>query len=167
MKKATRTVLIAIFILVIVAIPLYHYTRPDSTQPGTLIVKGKVNNPLNLTITQLEEYPSVTIRLTLTSSSREEDNGIFNYTGVLIKDLINQAQTKDDTKSVYVQASDGYGTTISLQDIETKNIIIAYEKDGAQLKPFKDNGEGPFRLIIADEQYAQRWVRDVVSLEVN
>jgi DMSO/TMAO reductase YedYZ molybdopterin-dependent catalytic subunit len=48
-----------------------------------------------------------------------------------------------------------------------QNTIIAYQKDGATLTALKAGGEGPLRLIIGNDQYAQRWVKGVVAIEVS
>ena len=167
MKKTTKIAIVAFILLIVAAVPLYYYTRPDTAQTDTLQIKGKVNNPTTLTLSQLKTYPATTLQVTLSSSSRPSDNGIFNYTGVPLKDLLNEAQVSDNATSVYIQASDGYGTTIPIQDAMNQNTIIAYQKNGAPLTALKDDGEGPLRLIIGSDQYAQRWVRGVAAIEVS
>jgi DMSO/TMAO reductase YedYZ molybdopterin-dependent catalytic subunit len=167
MKKAAKIAIIIFILLIVAAVPLYYYTRPDSTQTNALQIKGKVNNPTTLTLSQLKTYPSTTMQVTLSSSSRPSDNGVFNYTGVPLRDLLNQAQTSDNATSVYIQASDGYGTTIPIQDAMNPNTIIAYQRNGSSLTALKDDGEGPLRLIIGSDQYAQRWVRGVAAIEVS
>jgi DMSO/TMAO reductase YedYZ molybdopterin-dependent catalytic subunit len=167
MKKSTRITLALIICLVVAAIPLYFYTRPASVQEGTLQITGQVSNPLNITFSQLQTYTPLTLQLTLSSSSHASDNGVFNYTGVTLSTLLEQAKVSANATSVYLHASDGYGTTISMQDAMTQDTIIAYQKDGALLTALKNGGEGPFRLIMGNDQYAQRWVRGVVAIEVN
>jgi DMSO/TMAO reductase YedYZ molybdopterin-dependent catalytic subunit len=168
MKKATKIALVIFALLIVASIPLYYFTRPDSTQPpDTLQIKGKVANTANLTLSQLETYPAVTMEVTVNSGGHPEGNGVFNYTGVLLKDLLNQAQISGSAVSVYIQASDGYGTTLTIQDAQNENTFIAYQKMGASLTLLRNGGEGPFRLIINSDEYAQRWVRGVVSIEVS
>ncbi len=168
MKRST-TIALSIFILLIaLAIPLYYFTRPDNTQPnGSLQVEGNVNKPVSFTLDQLQSLSSVTLQATVSSSSHTEDNGVFNYTGVPLKDLLSEAQISGNATTIYIQASDGYGTTITLQEAQNQNTFIAYQKDGQLLTKLKDGGEGPLRLIIGSDQYAQRWVRGVVSLDVS
>jgi DMSO/TMAO reductase YedYZ molybdopterin-dependent catalytic subunit len=166
--QKTSKIAVAVFLfLIILAVPLYFLSRPDTAQPDiALQVKGKVGNPLNLTLSQLEALPSVTIEVTLSSSSKPADNGVFNYTGIPIQLLLDQAGVSNAT-SFFVQASDGYGTTLSLQEASNQNTIIAYQKNGSALTLLKDDGEGPLRLIIGGDQYAQRWIRGVVEIEAN
>ncbi len=167
MKQATLAVIIAFVILVALAVPLYFYTRPPEIEAGTIQVTGNVNHPQNLTLTQLQAYPTTTIQATLTSGGNPSDNGVFKYTGVLLRDILNQAQVTANATSIYVQASDGYGATISLKDAQSDSTLIAYSKDGNSLLPLKSGGEGPFRLVIGGDTYAQRWVKGVIVIKVS
>jgi DMSO/TMAO reductase YedYZ molybdopterin-dependent catalytic subunit len=167
MKKATKTAIIVFILLIAAAVPLYYYTRPASTPVGTIQVKGNVGNPMNITLSQLKTYMALTIQVTLTSTSSPSENGIYNYTGVLLSTLLQQAYVSPNATSVYIQASDGYGTTISIQDAMNQSTIIAYARDGSPLTPLQNGGEGPARLIIGTDQYAQRWIRGVVSIQVS
>lgn len=167
MKKTTKITLVTFLFLVMAAVPLYFYTRPEAVQTGTILITGQVNNPLNITFSQLQTYTRTTIQVTLSSSSRLSDNGVFNYTGVTLKTLLEEARVSANATSVYIQASDGYGTTISIKDALNSNTIIAYQKNGASLTQLKDDGEGPLRLVIGSDQYAQRWVRGVAAIQVS
>ena len=55
-------------ILVAAAIPLYYYSRPASNQPGTIEITGNVNNPMNVTLSQLKAETPITLQVALTSS---------------------------------------------------------------------------------------------------
>lgn len=164
MKTSTKVTFAVIIALVVVDIPLYVYTRPAPMQEGTLQIKGAVTNPLTITFSQLQTYTPTSLQVTLSSSSHASDNGVFNYTGVQFRALLEDVSA--NASSVFVQASDGYGATIPIQDAMNQNTIIAYQKDGAPVSALKDGGEGPLRLIIGSDQYAQRWVRGVAAIEV-
>jgi len=167
MKKTSKIALAILIILVAAAVPLYFYTRPAPVPQGTMQITGQVSNPMNITLSQLQTYTPTTLQVTLTSSSQPSGNGVFNYTGVLLSTLLQKAEVSANATSVYIQASDGYGTTLSMQDAMSQKTIIAYQKDGEALTPLKSGGEGPFRLIVGTDQYAQRWVMGVVSIQVS
>jgi DMSO/TMAO reductase YedYZ molybdopterin-dependent catalytic subunit len=168
MKKSTKITIIVFVCLIIAVIPLYYASRPTPIQVGVALqITGKVANPLNFTISQLQAMQSTTIQVTLTSSSRIEDNGVFNYTGVSLSSLLAQANIQDNATSIYIQASDGYGTTLTIKEAVNPKTIIAYQKDGSPLTLLKNDGEGPLRLIIGSDQYAQRWIRGAVAIMVN
>jgi DMSO/TMAO reductase YedYZ molybdopterin-dependent catalytic subunit len=166
MKKSTKIALVAFIVLIIAVIPLYYYTRPDASQPtGTLQIKGKVGNPANLTYTQLEAYPAITLQVTV--NGHQGGNGVYSYTGVTLKELLTEAQISSNATSIYIQASDGYGTTLTMQEAQKDNVFIAYKKDGATLSPLSEGGEGPYRLVIGYDEYSQRMVRGVAAIEVS
>jgi DMSO/TMAO reductase YedYZ molybdopterin-dependent catalytic subunit len=168
MKNGTKIAIIAFALLVTITAPLYFYMRQNAAPEGTIQVKGAVNNPANVTFSELKMLPSITVQVTLTSSSNPSENGVFNYTGVPLRSLLEQADATENATSVYVQASDGYGTTIPLQEImENENAILAYEKDSELLRPLTEGGEGPIRLVIATDEFAQRWIKSVAVIEVS
>src|SRR5208283_3817773 len=167
MKKISKIALSILIILVAAAVPLYFYTRPAPVPQGTMQITGQVSNPMNITLSQLQSYTPTTLRVTLTSSNQPSGSGVFNYTGVLLSTLLQKAGVSANATSIYIQASDGYGTTLSMQDAMSQKTIIAYQKDGEALTPLKSGGEGPFRLIVGTDQYAQRWVMGVVSIQVS
>jgi DMSO/TMAO reductase YedYZ molybdopterin-dependent catalytic subunit len=166
LKRATKVTIIVFLILVITAVPLYFYTHQTPAEESVLEIKGQANSPMNLTFNQMQILTPLTIQVTISSSSYPSDNGNFNYTGISLQTLLKQADASENASSVYIQAIDGYGTTITMQEANSPNTMIAYQKNGASLSALKDGGEGPLRLIIGSDQYAQRWVRGVVSIEV-
>ncbi len=167
MRKTTKIVAAAFVLLIVAVIPVYFIMRQNIGNEENIQIRGAVANSTKFTYNQLKTLSPVTIAVTLSSTSHLEDNGIFNYSGITLKTLLEQAQIPANATSVYVQAADGYGTTISIQDAQKDNTIIAYEKDGAALTPLSSGGEGPFRLVIGDDQYAQRWIRGVSVIEVS
>jgi DMSO/TMAO reductase YedYZ molybdopterin-dependent catalytic subunit len=166
MKKATKVAVIAFTLLIIVVVPVYFYMRQNAGTEGSIQIKGAVGNPGNFTYSQLEAFSPVTVQVTLSSSSHAADNGVFNYTGVYLRLLLEQVHVSANATSVYIQAADGYGTTISIQDSQNTNTILAYQKDGAPLTALSAGGEGPIRLIIGNDEFAQRWIRGVAIIEV-
>jgi DMSO/TMAO reductase YedYZ molybdopterin-dependent catalytic subunit len=166
MKKATKVALIAFTLLLIAVVPVYFYVRQNAGTEGSLQIKGAVDNPGNFTYSQLEAFSPVTLQVSLSSSSHAADNGVFNYTGVALGLLLEQAHVSANATSVYIQAADGYGTAIPIQDAQNASTILAYLKDGAPLTALSAGGEGPIRLIISNDEFAQRWVRGVSVIEV-
>ncbi|MCW4010333.1 MAG: molybdopterin-dependent oxidoreductase [Candidatus Bathyarchaeota archaeon] len=166
MKKANKIALVALVVLVLVTVPVYVYMRQNSGTEGSILIKGKVGNPGNFTYSQLEGFAPVTVQVTLSSSGHAQDNGVFNYTGVPLGVVLEEADAFENATSVYLQAADGYGTTIPIADAKAANTILAYQKDGAALTALVEGGEGPLRLIIGNDQFAQRWIRGVSIIDV-
>ena len=166
MNKATKAAIVAFALLIIAVVPVYFYMRQNAGTEGSIQIRGAVSSPGNFTYSQLEAFSPVTVQVTLSSSSHAADNGVFNYTGVSLNALLEQAHVSANATSIYVQAADGYGTTIPIQDAQNANTILAYQKDGAPMTTLSAGGEGPIRLIIGSDQFAQRWVRGVSVVEV-
>jgi DMSO/TMAO reductase YedYZ molybdopterin-dependent catalytic subunit len=166
MKKSTKLVLTLFGVLIVLLVPLYYYAHPQNVEAGTIQISGNVANPLTLTLCQIQALPATTIQATLTSSGSPQENGDYNYTGVTLKDILNLADPSPNATSIYVQASDAYGATLLIQDAQNNNTLLAYAKDGASLSDLKSGGEGPLRLVIGADQFAQRWVRGVAAIEV-
>jgi DMSO/TMAO reductase YedYZ molybdopterin-dependent catalytic subunit len=166
MNKATKVALIAFALMIIAVVPVYFYMRQNAGIEGSIQIKGAVGNPGNFTHSQLEAFAPTAVQVTLSSSSHAADNGNFTYTGVTLNTLLEQAHVSANATSVYIQASDGYGTTIPIQDAQNQNTILAYQKDSTALTALSAGGEGPIRLIIGNDQFAQRWIRGVSVIEV-
>ena len=167
MIKTNKIAIIALVIIIAVTVPVYLGMRQNSGTEGIVQIKGAVSNTVNFTYSELEAFSPVTVQVKLVSSSHAADNGDFNYKGATLKDLLEQAQISANATSVYVQASDGYGTTISIEEAQNEKTILAYQKNGEALTSISSGGEGPVRLILGADQYAQKWIRDVSVIEVS
>lgn len=162
----TKAVLVFFVVLIVAFVPLYYYAHPESVEAGTIQIRGNVAYPMNLTLTQLKTLPHVTLQATLQSSGSPQENGIYNYTGVTLQELLNYAQAAGNATSVYVQASDAYGVTLIMRDAAKNSTLLAYEKDGLPMSDLKKGGEGPVRLVLGADKFAQRWVKGVVLIDV-
>ncbi|MDG6222888.1 MAG: molybdopterin-dependent oxidoreductase [Candidatus Bathyarchaeota archaeon] len=168
MNKGTRTAVIFFVLLVAVAVPLYFFSRPADVQEGALQVRGNVNNPLNLTISEIEALPSSDMQATLDSAMHVEDEGNFTYTGVTVASLLELAEVSEDASSVLIQSIDTYAITLSVDEImKNPKVMLVYQQDGQALVSHAEGGNGPLRLIIGSDEFAQRWVTSVVLLEIS
>ncbi|WGM89829.1 MAG: molybdopterin-dependent oxidoreductase [Candidatus Bathyarchaeum tardum] len=168
MNKGTRTAVIFFVLLVAVAVPLYFFSRPADVQEGALQVRGNVNNPLNLTISEIEALPSSDMQATLDSAMHVEDEGNFTYTGVTVASLLELAEVSEDASSVLIQSIDTYAITLSVDEImKNPKVMLVYQQDGQALASHAEGGNGPLRLIIGSDEFAQRWVTSVVLLEIS
>jgi DMSO/TMAO reductase YedYZ molybdopterin-dependent catalytic subunit len=168
-RKNSKIAVIVFVLLLVVTVPIYFYIRQNAGTEGSIEFRGTVSNPVNVTVSELKTFSSVTLQVKLTSSSSPKENGVFDYTGVPLRVLLEHAGVFENATSVYVQASDGYATTLTLQKVmeENENLILAYEKDGIALEPLTEGGEGPVRLVIATDEYAQMWIKSVTVIEVS
>jgi molybdate transport system substrate-binding protein len=137
---------------------------------GKLHLGGQVLNPLALTVDDLKaNYASQTISVEYLSG---EETIKANYTGVLLRDLLDDAQVnlnadvKNDKLSTFIVATgaDGYQAVIAWGEIDpdfgNQPILVAYASDGNPLS------DGTFRLLVPNDKRDGRYVSQLVSLEV-
>ena len=167
MKKATKIMIAVLLVLVAAAFPLYFAVHPQGASETAIQIKGKVGNPANFTLAEFGALPKLTIEATLASSSHLDEMGTFNFTGVSLWSLLEQCNVSESASIVYVQAIDGYGASLTIEEAkQNTQILLCYQKNGEFLKPRSEGGAGPIRLMIASDEYAQRWVKNVAVIEV-
>ena len=166
MKKANKIVSIAFVILVAITVIMYFYPQQNPRIDDIIIIRGAVSNPENLTVSQIEAFSPVTVQVMLMNRPDPSENGAFNYTGVTLKALLDQAQIFTNATSVFIQAPDGYAVTLSMQDAEKSTTILAWQKDGSPMTPLSTGGEGPIRLVMGDQSFPHDWVKGVSLIVV-
>ena len=121
-------------------------------------VEGRVLENLSFNLDNINTLPA------FTSGKRDEvcmsgfvKEKSIDYTGVLLKDVLNQAKVKIDSKKemnemyVVVEASDGYKALFSYHEIFTSPLgqhIVLYYKKGDK---FLGKEEGDFALMSLDD----------------
>jgi len=167
MKKSTKIAIAALILVIAATLPVYFYMRQNAGSEDLIQIRGAVFDPINMTQGNLKAFTPVIVQVMLTSSKNTAENGVFNYTGVPLSVLLQQVGIIENASSVYVQAADGYGISIPLADIIDNNqTVLAYERNGEPLLTIAEGGEGPYRLIIGTDEFAQRWIRGVTIIEV-
>lgn len=143
-----------------------------TAQPLHII--GRVAQPLAIPFATLLAMESLeTGDLPMICGSGEPKGKIGNCRGVLLAELINQAEVvvkaHNDTKKMYVVASsdDGYKAVFSWQEIfnspNGEGILVVLEKDGQPLY----EGCGDVDLISAhDHLTGPRYVRQLKTVEI-
>lgn len=138
---------------------------------GALHVGGQVLNPLTLKADDLKsDFAAQKVDVSYLSGT---DAVKATFTGVYLRDILDAAEInynpdqKNDTLNMYIVAtgSDGYQAVIAYGDIDpnfgNQPVMVAYEQDG---KPLTDTG--PLRLVVPGDSHDDRYVSNLVSLEV-
>jgi sulfoxide reductase catalytic subunit YedY len=125
-----------------------------------LKVTGKVGRPLSLSYDQILTYPSVTEVVLLICPGFFSNNG--RWTGVHLKDLLQEAQIKKEAQYVDINGADNT-VRIPLKTIQEKRIFLAYQVNGVTL-PRKHGF--PLRLVYEDA-YGHNWVKYVDEIVVS
>jgi DMSO/TMAO reductase YedYZ molybdopterin-dependent catalytic subunit len=136
--------------------------------PATAVVQitGKVEH--SFTFADLKALPQKKLVVT------DERGAKVTYEGVAVSDLLRRAgvplgkQLRGPLMALYlvVGGADGYRAVFALPefdpDFTDRVIILADERDGHPLLP----PEGPFRVIVPGEKRHARWVKQVITLDV-
>jgi DMSO/TMAO reductase YedYZ molybdopterin-dependent catalytic subunit len=95
---------------------------PAPTAQAVLTVSGSVDNPLALSMADLNAYENKSI------STPFKNNTTLNATGVSLNKLLDDSKVKSTATNVTLTASDGYNKTVMLSDIRAStDAIVAYD----------------------------------------
>ncbi|HET9727786.1 MAG TPA: molybdopterin-dependent oxidoreductase [Acidimicrobiia bacterium] len=128
-----------------------YYTVTDgfpvrATTDWSLTVKGLVDHPFTLTYDELRALPAtqLTKDFQCVTGWRVPD---VHWTGVLLRDLLNQAGVQPTAKALRFTSFDGvYTESLTLDQARRDDVIVAYEMLG---KPVTSDHGGPVRLYVA------------------
>ncbi len=119
----------------------FRDTPNINTDKYRLIVDGEVNNPLNLSMADIQTFPftSTIIRHVCV----EGWAAIVQWGGVKLREIVALAQPQATVRYVYFQSADGYYSSWDIASSLHPQTLLAYEKNGEPLPV--DNG-APLRL---------------------
>lgn len=112
-----------------------------------------MKRPLSLGYDQILKYPSLAEVVLLIYPGFFVNNG--RWTGINLKELIKEAQVRQDAKYVDINGAHGKGVRIPLKTIYQKRTFLAYCVNG-EILPQKHGF--PFRLVYEDT-YGSDWVK--------
>lgn len=125
-------------------------------------IDGLVNNPVRLKYDDVLKLTPYEQKITL--HCVEGWTATVLWKGVLIKDLIDLAGgAKDTAKTVIFFAVDGYTTSLPLDTVVQRGMILAYNANGLPLPP--EMGY-PF-IVVAADRYGYKWCRWVDQITLS
>ena len=124
-----------------------------------LTVTGSVNNPLNLTWTEIVSLPQTIIYSELICVDWPDQVLMSgNWTGVKLRHLLETAGISPKAIKVGFYAEDGYSTDLTIEAAMFDDKILAYELNGETLY------EG-LRLVVPGK-WGYKWINGVNHIEV-
>jgi len=127
-----------------------------------LRVTGLVNKTLEYTyndvINGFQKYSKV-----VTLHCVEGWSVTILWEGSLLSDIIEQAKIDANAEIIIFHAYDGYTTSLPLDYIMSKDIIIAYKMNGLTLPPERGF---PFQLV-AESKYGYKWIKWITEIELS
>ncbi len=127
-----------------------------------LKVDGLVENPLEYTLEKATDnrqgYQKV-----VTLNCVEGWSVRILWEGVLIEDLIEEAEASPEANTVVFHAYDGYTTSLPLAYVTGQDIMLAYKMNGVVLPPERG---APFQLV-AESKWGYKWIKWVTRIELS
>ncbi len=85
------------------------------------------------------------------------------WEGVLVKDLLEQAQPLPTAKTVIFHAHDGYTTSFPIEYIMDNDIMMAYKMNDVTIPPERGF---PFQLV-AESKWGYKWIKWITEIELS
>ena len=177
MKKQNKIIFICLALFMVVLATALYLNRDriqelSEFQKNALvrIVVSENEKIISERVLSMEEIMTLSEQnISVIQRSSTFGSGKYLYTGVLLKDLLLYcgADIEEKLDIVIITGADGYTTALSAKEIkEDSQAYLCYYKDGDILGTKAEGGSGPFQLVIADDVFAQRWVRFVSEIKV-
>jgi hypothetical protein len=157
MKRCT-----ALFLAILMVLSLVACAKPEGQEPNddkAIDLLGLSAEPEQLTIAALKELDNCSGEANTINSANEAT--CRSYTGARVeKILAHFGKNLKDFAAIVVNAGDGYAVEIPREILDSRDIILAWELDGAPLA----EKDAPLRVVVPEERTLY-WVRNVASLE--
>jgi DMSO/TMAO reductase YedYZ molybdopterin-dependent catalytic subunit len=126
-----------------------------------LQITGLVKNPLSFSYEQVLENKSYERLITLYCV--EGWDATILWKGVRIMDLLSKAEILNENSNVIFHCVDGYTTSMPLETIKTRDLLLAYSSNGVTLP---ESLGFPF-IVIAEDKAGYKWARWVNEIEIS
>jgi DMSO/TMAO reductase YedYZ molybdopterin-dependent catalytic subunit len=141
-------------------------TRIPAVDGGSwqLEIDGLVDQPTTLTLEDIRARPSVSQYITLSCISNGIGGDLIStalWTGVRLKDLLDEVGLQPEAQALYIQAVDGYYETVIMEDIMDERTLLVYEMDG---QPLPNEHGFPLRIYIPN-RYGMKQPKWIVRME--
>ena len=132
------------------------------TESYRLDISGLVENPKSCTydevINNYQQYKKVVML-----DCVEGWSVTILWEGVLVRDLLEEANLLPEAKVVIFHAYDGYTTSLPLDYIMDNDIIMAYKMNDITLPPERGF---PFQLV-AESKWGYKWIKWITKIELS
>ncbi len=125
-----------------------------------LRVGGLVDKPLALSYDEVLARPAFS-RVTIIHCVEGWDVKVL-WEGVALASLIDEAGPKGSAKTVIFRSADGYSTSLPLEYVRKKDLLLAYRMNGLVLPAERGF---PFQ-VVAEDKWGYKWAKWVVAIEL-
>lgn len=126
-----------------------------------LLIDGLVSQTASFTLLELAEFPRAEKLVTIRCVEGWSVRALWE--GIPLAELLSVVQQLPRANTIIFHAVDGYTTSLPLDFILDRNLIIADRINGITLPPA--NGF-PFELV-AEEKFGYKWIRWLTRIELS
>lgn len=127
-----------------------------------LEINGLVTRPQSLSYDMvIKDYPAYEKRVTLFCVEGWEVTILWK--GVRVEDLLANTGVNPEANTVIFYAADGYSTSLPLDYIRDRDILLAHSMNGVVLPAERGF---PFQLV-AEDRWGYKWIKWVTRIEVS
>jgi len=126
-----------------------------------LVIAGLVENPLRLAYEEVLALESYERKITLYCV--EGWDATVLWQGVRIMEIIDMAKAQAQANTLIFYCVDGYTTSLPLQTVKDRDLILAYSANGLDL-PLELGY--PF-IVVAEDKIGYKWARWVNKIELS
>lgn len=127
----------------------------------TLNITGLVNKPVSLKYDDVLNMTAYEKMITLYCV--EGWNAQVLWKGAMLKEIIDLAEADGSANTVIFHCVDGYTTSMPLETIIDRNMILAYSSNNIALPPSLGY---PF-IVVAEDKLGYKWARWVNEIELS
>jgi DMSO/TMAO reductase YedYZ molybdopterin-dependent catalytic subunit len=126
-----------------------------------LEISGLVDRPLTLTYAEALDRPKYSKVVTL--NCVEGWSATILWEGMLLSGFLDEAGVKPEANTVIFYSYDGYSTSLPLDYIRSRNILLAYKMNNVTIPPERGF---PF-MVVAEDKWGYKWAKWVTKIEVS
>lgn len=123
-------------------------------------VEGLVDNPISLSYEEIKAMPADERLVELPCVEGWSETGLWK--GPRLTDVLGKAGIKEDASTVVFSSPGGYTTSLTIDDVNETDPLLAYEVNGEKLP--RDLGF-PVRLVVPDK-LGYKWIKWVDKIEL-
>ncbi len=107
-------------------------------------------------------------KFNLLVDTSESDPTESSFTGVPLAVVAEDLGISlDGAEQVIFTAADGYTTAVTGDEAaDAENVYIVYERDGEPSGTKAEGGSGPMEIVIAKDEFAQRWCKFLMDITI-
>lgn len=132
------------------------------TAAYTLDITGLVQEPISFTYEEVLN-DNGSYKKVVTLNCVEGWDATILWEGVLVRDLLEQAQPTDEATTVIFHAADGYTTSFPISYFTDNDILMAYKMNEIVMPPERGF---PFQLV-AESKWGYKWIKWITKIELS